>query len=391
VRVGLVCPYSLSLPGGVQGQVLALAQALRHLGVEARVLGPCDGPPPDASVTALGNSIGYATNGSMAAIAPDLSAALRTIRALRDENFDVVHLHEPLVPAVGLTAVVFSDAPMIGTFHRSGESSSYKLTRGFVQWAAGRLDLRTAVSEEAKQTATDALGGTYEVVWNGIDPRRFASAVPAPTTGPTILFLGRHEPRKGLAVLVDAFDRLGPEARLWIIGDGPETGRLRQHTLGDPRVEWLGVVSEQEKLARLAGADVFCAPSLSGESFGVVLLEGMAAGAAVVASNLPGYRNVARPGVDALMVPPGDVDALADALRQALTGGSEVRSMVASGRQRAAHFSLDRLAAHYLGRYEELLAARSPRPRPPSDMDRLWRELSRRLLTERSRSTRLGP
>jgi phosphatidyl-myo-inositol alpha-mannosyltransferase len=389
VRVGLVCPYSLSLPGGVQGQVLSLAQALRRLGVEARVLGPCDGPPPDASVTALGNSIGYATNGSMAAIAPDLSAALRTIRALRDENFDVVHLHEPLVPAVALTALVFSDGPMIGTFHRSGESASYKMTRGFVRWAASRLDIRTAVSEEAKQTATEALGGEYEVVWNGIDPHRFEQAAPAATSGPTVLFLGRHEPRKGLAVLVDAFDHLGPEARLWVIGDGPETGRLRQRTLGDPRVEWLGVVSEQEKLGRLAGADVFCAPSMSGESFGVVLLEGMAAGAAVVASDLPGYRNVVRPGIDALMVPPGDVDALAAALRQALAGGPEVATMVAEGHRRAAHFSLDRLAAYYLKRYEELLAARPNRPKPPSDVDRLWRELSRRLLAERFSPPRL--
>jgi phosphatidyl-myo-inositol alpha-mannosyltransferase len=367
VRVGLVCPYSLSLPGGVQGQVLALAKALRRLGIEARVLGPCDGPPPDTSVTSLGNSFGYAANGSMAAIAPDLSAALRTIRVLRDEAFDLVHLHEPLVPAVGLTALVFNDGPMIGTFHRSGESPTYALTRPFVRWAASRLNLRVAVSDEAAATATEALGGTYEVAWNGIDPHRFATATPTPTTGPTVAFIGRHEPRKGLAVLIDAFERLGPEARLWVIGDGPETGRLRQRTLGDPRVEWLGIVSEQEKVARLAGADVFCAPSLGGESFGVVLLEGMAAGASVVASDLPGYRNVARPGVDALLVPPGDVDALASALGRVLAGGPDIDQLVAAGRDRAQHFSLDRLAAYYLQRYEELLAA----PRPPSNHRRV--------------------
>jgi phosphatidylinositol alpha-mannosyltransferase len=282
-----------------------------------------------------------------------------------------------LVPAVALTALVFNDGPMIGTFHRSGPSASYQLTRGFVRWASGRLDIRTAVSEEAKQTAADALGGDYEVVWNGIDPHRFATAAPTPTTGPTVVFLGRHEPRKGLAVLVEAFGHLGPEARLWVIGDGPETGRLRQRTLGDPRVSWLGVVSEQEKLARLAGADVFCAPSLRGESFGVVLLEAMAAGTAVVASDLPGYRNVARSGVDALMVPPGSAPALADALATALAGGPEMAAMVAAGRRRAAHFSLERLAGRYLEHYRRLVADRPARP-VPSDADRLWRELSRR-------------
>jgi phosphatidylinositol alpha-mannosyltransferase len=356
VRVGLVCPYSLSLPGGVQGQVLGLAAALRRQGVEARVLGPCDGPPPDASVTALGNSVPTAGNGSMAAVAPDPAAALRTIRALRDEAFDVVHLHEPMVPAVSLTALVFCEGPMVGTFHRSGESAAYRAARPFVRWAATRLDLRAAVSEEARATATEALGGEYEIVWNGIDPHRFEAAEPTPTSGPTIVFVGRHEPRKGLAVLVEAFERLGPDARLWVIGEGPETERLRHRTTGDPRVEWLGVVGEDEKLRRLAGADVFCAPSLGGESFGVVLLEGMAAGSAVVASDLEGYRNVGRAGVDAIMVPPGDVDALAAALRRALAGGPAIDRLRVSGRDRAAHFSLDRLATRYLEMYDQVAA-----------------------------------
>ncbi|MBO0692180.1 MAG: glycosyltransferase family 4 protein, partial [Acidimicrobiaceae bacterium] len=267
---------------------------------------------------------------------------------------------EPLVPAVALTALVFNDGPMVGTFHRAGESPTYQLTRPFVRWAAGRLDLRVAVSEEARQTATEALGGTYEVLWNGIDLRRVEAAPPSRRSGPTVVFVGRHEPRKGLAVLIDAFERLGPEARLWVLSEGPETGRLRQRTLGDPRIEWFGIVSEDEKLSRLAGADVFCAPSLGGESFGVVLLEAMAAGAAVVASDLPGYRNVARRGTDAVMVPPGDVDALAEALGRLLAGGEETGRLVASGRARAAEFSLDRLAGLYLDRYEALLDTKAP-------------------------------
>lgn len=361
MRVGLICPYSLSLPGGVQGQVLGLAGALRRLGVEARVLGPCDGPPPDPSVTPLGNSVPMASNGSMAAIAPDPAATLRTIRALRDEAFDVVHLHEPMVPGPALTALVFSDGPLVGTFHRAGESPAYKAARPFVRWAATRLARRAAVSEEARDTAAAALGGTYELVWNGIDPRRFEAVAPSPKRHRTILFVGRHEPRKGLAVLVDALAELGPDVSLWVIGEGPETDRLRRRTAGDRRVEWLGTVSDTEKVARLRAADVFCAPSLSGESFGVVLLEGMAAGAVVVASDLVGYRNVARPGVDAVLVPPGDVAALRGALRWALDGGPGPAALVEAGHRRAEHFSLDRLARRYTEMYDEVVAAATPR------------------------------
>jgi len=136
VRVGVVCPYSLTVPGGVQGQVIALGGALRAIGIDARVLGPCDGPPPDGSVTPLGKSVPFANNGSMAPIAPDPACTLRTIRALRDEDFDLVHLHEPLVPGPSLTALVFTDAPMVGTFHRSGETALYRSMRPMARWAA---------------------------------------------------------------------------------------------------------------------------------------------------------------------------------------------------------------------------------------------------------------
>lgn len=351
MRVGLVCPYSLTLHGGVQGQVLGLGGALRRLGVDARVLGPCDGPPPDAAVTPLGSSVPMAGNGSFAPIAPDPAAALRTIRVLRDEEFDVVHVHEPLVPGPSLTALVFSASPVVATFHRSGGSAGYHAVRPLTRWVANRVAVRAAVSAEAAATARQALGGRYEVLWNGIDDVAHATARPWPTVGPTILFVGRHEPRKGLSVLVDAMDRLGPDTHLWVAGEGPETARLTDHTRGDGRIEWLGVVPEHEKLRRLRAADVFCAPSTSGESFGVVLLEGMAASCAVVASDLAGYRAVARRNVDCLLVPPGDADHLAGALRVALGGGTTIRAMVESGRQRAGDFSLDALAARYLELY----------------------------------------
>jgi phosphatidyl-myo-inositol alpha-mannosyltransferase len=353
VRVGLVCPYSLTLPGGVQGQVLGLGRALRDLGIDARVLGPCDGPPPDTFVTPLGNSIPTAANGSMAAIAPDPSASLRTIRALRDEQFDVVHLHEPLAPGPTQTALVFSDRPLVGTFHRAGESWWYRGFRPLSAWATRNLTVRAAVSEEARAAVARTLGGSYEVVWNGIDVGLYRDPPPWPTTGPTILFIGRHEPRKGLAVLIEAFAHLDGDTRLWVASEGPDTARLRQATSANDRIEWLGVISEREKIRRIRGADVLCAPSLHGESFGVILLEGMAAGTPVVASDLVGYRNVARPDRDALLVPPGDPVALARALTRALQGGPFLADLIASGEQRAASFSLESLAKRYLDLYDE--------------------------------------
>lgn len=351
MRVGLVCPYSLTLPGGVQGQVLGLGRALRGLGVDARVLGPCDGPPPDTFVTPLGNSIPTASNGSMAAIAPDPAAALRTIRALRDERFDVVHLHEPIAPGPTLTALLFSDNPLVGTFHRAGESSWYRALRPIAVSVANRLTVRAVVSEEARGSVAGTLGGKYELVWNGIDVGNFQDTKPWPTTGPTVLFVGRHEPRKGLAVLIEAFSRLPEGVRLWIASEGPDTARLRQLTAGDRHVEWLGTIGDVEKVRRMRGADVLCAPSLHGESFGVILLEGMAAGTPVVASDLAGYRNVARPDQDALLTPPGDAVALANALETALKGGPVVDGLVASGLERAGGFSLESLAKRYLGLY----------------------------------------
>jgi phosphatidylinositol alpha-mannosyltransferase len=357
MRVGLVCPYSLTLPGGVQGQVLALARVLRRMEHEARVLAPCDGPPPELFVTPLGNSIPTAANGSMAPIAPDPAAALRTIRALRDEDFDVIHLHEPIAPGPTFTALVMHAAPTVATFHAAGDSLSYKWLNPLVRRLAERIDVRTAVSADAEHLAERYLGGTYEVLYNGVEVDRFRAAQPIKADGPTIFFCGRHEPRKGLAALLQALATLPPSVRCWVAGDGVDTEPLKARYAGDPRIEWLGRISDTEKMARLAGASVFCAPSLHGESFGVVLIEAMAAGTPIVASDLPGYRNVARPGVDALLVPPGDVDALADALRRVLTDETLAADLRARGDERAAHFSMDGLARRYLEIYDGLVRA----------------------------------
>ena len=357
MRIGLVCPYSLTIPGGVQAQVLGLARTLRVLGTDVRVLAPCDGPPPDPCVTPLGASVPTASNGSVAPLAPDPAAQLRTIRALRDEAFDVLHLHEPLAPGPTMTTLLFRNAPMLGTFHRAGDSAAYAITRPGVRWLARRLDLRCAVSKDARVTAERALGGTYEMLFNGIEIERFAKAVPTPATGPTIFFIGRHEQRKGLAVLLDALRFLPPETTVWVGGTGPQTDELQARHGGDPRIEWLGRLTDDEVAARMRGADLFCAPSLHGESFGIVLVEAMAAGAVVVASALDGYANVATDEVDSLLVPPGDSAALGRALVRALADGRVRARLAAAAEQRAQQFSMVRLAEEYIGRYERLAAS----------------------------------
>ena len=344
-------PYSLTLPGGVQGQVLGLARALRAQGHDTRVLGPCDGPPPEAGVTPLGNCVPLAANGSVAPIAPDLPCALRTIRALCDEEFDVVHLHEPLVPGPCMTSAVMATAPLVGTFHAAGVSASYRWAGRPLRWLAGRLDIRCAVSAEAAALARRHLGARYDVLPNGIEVERFSKATPWPSDGPTVMFIGRHEPRKGLAVLLEALDGLPPDVRLWIAGDGPEGDRLREATSGDGRIEWLGRITDDERARRLRGADVLCAPSLRGESFGVVLLEAMAAGAAIVASDLGGYATVARDGREAVLVAPGDAGALGASLHRVLTDRHRAADLVEASAERAQELSMERLAERYLERY----------------------------------------
>jgi phosphatidylinositol alpha-mannosyltransferase len=351
MRVGLVCPYSLTFPGGVQGQVLGMARVLRRLGHEARVLAPCDGPPPELFVTPLGNSVPTAANGSMAPVAPDLPASLRTIRALRDEEFDIVHVHEPLAPGPTMTAVMMHAAPTVATFHAAGESASYRWLTFVVRAIAERVDVRCAVSDDARALAHRYLGGEYDTVFNGVEVDRWKLADPFKADGPTVFFCGRHEPRKGLDVLLSALASLPPAVRCWVAGSGPDTARLQAQYAGDARIEWLGRVSDEEKIARMRGATVFCAPSLGGESFGVVLIEAMAARTPIVATDLPGYRNVCRHDRDAVLVPAGDADALAGALRSVMVDEPRAEALRLSGAERADMFSMDRLVSLYLEHY----------------------------------------
>jgi phosphatidylinositol alpha-mannosyltransferase len=356
VRIGVVCPYSLTIPGGVQGQVLGLARSLRTLGHAVRVLGPCDGPPPDAGVTPLGRSVPTAANGSVAPLAPDPSAQLRTIRALRDEGFDVVHLHEPIAPGPCMTTTLFADAPKVGTFHAAGQSAGYRVMGWALRRVAARLDHRVAVSTDAMALAQAALGGEYELLYNGVEVDRFAVGPVEPADGPTIFFLGRHEPRKGLEVLLEAVAELPRDVRVWVGGDGPQSAELRERFAHDPRIEWLGRITDDEREARMRGCTVYCSPSVRGESFGMVLLEAMAAGCALVASDLEGHRNVATDGRDALLAPVGDSAALAKALRRVLDDDALRKELVAGGRRRADDLSMVHLAERYVAIYEQVIA-----------------------------------
>ena len=381
LRVALVCPYSLSRPGGVQGQVLGLARTLDARGHRVTVFAPTDGPvvPPDGvDLVSSGHSTSLRANGSVAPVSVSPLAARRALADLRAFGPDVVHVHEPFAPGLNYALLVGRALPpVVGTFHRSGDSALYSLLRPLTARLADRLAARVAVSEAAAATARSALGGTYEILFNGIEVDRFAGVDPWPVDGPTVLFLGRHEERKGLAVLLEAWQRLtaaGPpggtvaagDPVLWVAGDGPATDGLRQRFPDSPSVRWLGVVDEFEKVRRLVAADVLAAPALGGESFGLVLLEGMAARAVVVASDIDGYRDAA--GGRAVLVPPGDPGALATALRGVLEGTLAPADGATGGRSRwladaadrADAWSMTTLAARYEECYRRVVVGGRP-------------------------------
>ncbi len=384
LRVAQVCPYSLSRPGGVQGQATGLARALVARGHAVSVFAPLDDPrdaPDGVDLVACGHSVALPANGSVAPVSWSVPALRRALHALRAGAYDVVHLHEPFAPGLSYGLLASSRRPpMVATFHRSGGSALYSIARPLTARIADRLAVRCAVSEAAATTARTALGGSYEILFNGVEVERYRTADPWPTDRAAVLFLGRHEHRKGLDVLLEAFERLVADRRselgdaadlpeLWIAGDGPETARLRGAHPDSPEVHWLGVLDEASKARRLAGATVVCAPSRSGESFGIVLLEGMAASTVVVASDLEGYR--AASGGHAVLVPAGDPVRLAETLTGVLEGrlarseraptGPDERDdgrarWLAAAARRADAWSIDVLAARYEECYRTVLA-----------------------------------
>jgi len=280
------------------------------------------------------------------------------MRALRDEEFDVLHLHEPMAPGPTMTAMLVKPAPIVATFHAAGNSLAYEIFRPFTSRGAHRIDIRYAVSDEAEELARRSLGGEYERAFNGVDISRFHSVAASNNATPTIFFLARHEERKGLSVLLEAFSGLPATCALWVGGVGPETNALRSQYGSDSRIEWLGEIDDDEKVRCMRQADVFCAPSLRGESFGIVLLEAMAAQTAVVASALTGYTLVmetAAREVAGVLVEPGDAVALRTRLHEVLTSAQTRSALVEIGSERVKDFSMARLADLYVDAYQRLI------------------------------------
>jgi phosphatidyl-myo-inositol alpha-mannosyltransferase len=359
VKIAMLSPYSLSRPGGVQGQAFGLARALRGMGHEVIVLGPDDVAASSMDVYVVGRPTGLRSNGSVAPVSISPMSAVNAERYVRKNGFDVLHLHEPLAPMTPYGFVLSTPVPMVGTYHRAGVSRWVHVFKPLVRLVGRRLQVRVAVSEAAADTGRRSSGGEFEVLFNGVDMERFTTVEPAPTDRPTVLFLGRHETRKGLSVLLDAFAELDRPATLWVAGDGPASEVQRRRHPESDRVKWLGMLSDEEVAARLAGAHVLCAPSLRGESFGMVVLEGMAACCAVVASDLEGYRSAA--GGHAVLVPPGDVKALSRALGVALAdvveqSGHSSPEALKAAEEHAQGWSMEALAERYLDVYRRAIA-----------------------------------
>jgi phosphatidyl-myo-inositol alpha-mannosyltransferase len=376
VRIALVSPYSWTYPGGVTRHIEALAAELSLAGHEPRILAPFDPddarsarlhrgarpqrrPVPEGFVS-LGRTVGLPANGAVSNMALTPQSVIRLRRELREGGYDVAHIHEPVVPLASWDALCSAgELPLVGTFHTYSENA---LTNGFAAVPLGgrrrmnRLHARIAVSEAAAWTARRFFGGNYRIVPNGVQLQPW----PEPEqTGKErelrILFIGQAVQRKGLPVLLSAFEALREHvpATLTLVGAG--AAEIAHMTLEDPDVRALGKVSEEDKLRELRRADVLCAPSLSGESFGMVLTEAFAAATPVIASDIPGYRDVVRGGVDGILVAPGDALALAEALRAFSMDPAGAAQMAYSARERAERFAWPHVAAEAADTYEQAI------------------------------------
>jgi phosphatidyl-myo-inositol alpha-mannosyltransferase len=306
VKVGIVCPYTWEVPGGVQAHVRDLAEALQGLGHEVSVITPADDDTPlPPYVVSAGRAMPVPYNGSVARLAFGFVSASRVRRWVRDGGFDILHVHEPVAPSLSLLACWVASGAIVATFHTAMvRSRALHAAYPVLQSALEKISARIAVSEAARKRLVEHLGGDAVMIPNGVAVHRYASAEPLPGwpgDGGVIGFLGRmDEPRKGLQVLLDGFGLLAaerPTLRLLIAGPGDADEVLGKvpPALRD-RVVLLGQVSEDVKARVYHSVDVFCAPNTGGESFGIVLAEAMAAGAAIAASDLDAFHRVLRGG-----------------------------------------------------------------------------------------------
>jgi phosphatidyl-myo-inositol alpha-mannosyltransferase len=374
MKVGIVVPYSWSFWGGVPEHADHQARALQKLGVDVRIVIGHDPPgrltnylhprqgrhePPPAHVIPVGRSVIVPANGALPNIVLSPSAIFRMRQVIERERFDVMHVHEPMTPAIGVAALSFARIPLVATFHASGELAWMKLATPVWGFLAERLDHRIAVSPDAAATANRYLPGDYEVIPNGV-------AVPSDADPGSrenrVVFVGRHEPRKGLPVLLRAWPEVRRQtgARLRVVGADPLQVRLllTRLRISDDGIDALGFVSEHERTNELLKAKAFVAPSVGGESFGMVLTEAFACATPVVASDIPGYRDVMTPETGVL-VPPDDPRVLAQAIASLLADEPRRLELGAGARRRARAYSWDDIGRRLLAIYE-LVAGKSP-------------------------------
>lgn len=379
VRIALLSPYSWTYPGGVTRHIEALACELAAVGHEPRILAPFDPDdalsrrlhrgarpqprvPPETFV-ALGRTVGLPANGAVSNMALTPHAVLALRRELRRGSYDVLHIHEPVVPTVSWDALCSAgELPLVGTFHTYSENV---LTNGIAAVGLGgrrrmnRLHVRIAVSEAAAWTARRFYGGRYRIVPNGVELPQLGSAgedhedaeVPL-----RILFIGQAVERKGLPVLLRAFEALRDRIPATLTLVGASAQEVAHMMLDDRGVSALGKVSEERKQLELARAQILCAPSLHGESFGMVLTEAFAAATPVIASDIPGYRDVLRDGREGLLIAPGDALSLAEALRQIALDRAMRMRMSRAARERAERFAWPHVAAEVIDCYEQAIA-----------------------------------
>ena len=383
MRIALVSPYSWTYPGGVTRHIEALAEQYLAAGHEVRVLSPVD---PDDRLTVrlhrgarpsqrdlpeylvpLGRTLGFPSNGAVSNVA----YGVRTVVALRRElerGYDVVHLHEPVAPIPGWDSLMIVDSPLVATFHCYSENLfSNNLANLFgARRRLNRLHVRIAVSQAAAWTGRRFYGGTYRIIPNGVDlPERAPAPTPDASSQPAplrIAFVGQAVERKGLPVLLRAFEALREHVPAMLDVIGVDADQVAPLMLDTRDVIAHGRCSDEHKLRVLADADVLCAPSLGGESFGMVLTEAFAAGTPVVASDIAGYRDVVEHGVNGLLVPRGDATALGEALRDLALHPERRAQLAATAGESAARYAWPRVAAEVLGSYEDAieLHARAP-------------------------------
>jgi phosphatidylinositol alpha-mannosyltransferase len=356
MKIGLVCPYIYPASGGVAQHVQFLYHGLRQRGHDVRILTASHGPQraSEGDIIRLGVGVSVPINASVGTLTFSPRYLTQIDDMLERERFDILHFHEPFVPFLSLFLLRESTSVNIATFHAyAGFSPSYEFGSRALRGYAARLHGRIAVSAAARHFIDRFFPGDYKVIPNGVDVARFANAVPIARWQDgtaNVLFVGRHEPRKGLLDLLKAhriLRKTGSRSRLLIVGSGPQEREARRYvaTRGLKEVEFLGRVSDTEKAQLFRTADVYVSPATGGESFGIVLLEAMAAGTPIVASDIHGYKGVVRRDREGLLVPPREPRELAIAIDRLLRDPALREQMGAAGQARAEEFSWPRVTA----------------------------------------------